>query len=129
MIVAIINQTVPVGIVKVNTFVIAVDEAAGVTQFIGFHPTFNPADWLGFDSGFTPDADGVPSAAPGFQWAYDFGTPGLVQEPAPAAIPGTPFNGVPMFFGADQPAAGVDEYYVTNGRADNGTSRLRHCRN
>jgi hypothetical protein len=36
----------------------------------------------------------------------------------PVVLPGEPYYGVPLFFGADQPNAGQDEYYVVNGPAD-----------
>lgn len=82
MIVAIIDQTSPVGIVAVTTFVEAVDEAAGITQYVNFFvPPKTPGDWLGFDSGFV---GGVTPPAAGKHWGYDFGTPGLVQVDNPA---------------------------------------------
>lgn len=37
---------------------------------------------------------------------------------APILLPGAPFYGVPIYFGADQPGAGAGEYYVVNGPSD-----------
>jgi hypothetical protein len=77
VIVAIINQTSPAGVIDVATFVEAVDEAAGVTQYVGFFdPPLDPADWLGFDTGWI---GGVTQPAHLKHWAYDFGSPGLIQ--------------------------------------------------
>jgi hypothetical protein len=89
MIVAIINQISPVGIVPVSSFVDAVDEAAGVTQYVNFfNPPLNPADWLGVNSGFVGS---VPPSPPGLGWFWDFGTSTLVQRSAPGGL--KPFFG------------------------------------
>ena len=76
MIVAIVNQTSPVGQVRVEEFRDAASEAVAVDDFVGgYTPPKNPADYLGFDTGwstYTPPN-------PGYGWYYDFGAPGLVQ--------------------------------------------------
>ena len=33
-------------------------------------------------------------------------------------MPGAPYDGVPLYYGADQPGAGAGEYYIVNGRSD-----------
>jgi hypothetical protein len=62
--------------VKVQEFREAVSEAAAVDAFVnGRTPPLNPADWLGYDTGWAqytaPDEKK--------QWAYNFGTSTLVQ--------------------------------------------------
>jgi hypothetical protein len=37
---------------------------------------------------------------------------------APVVLPGSPYYGVPLPFGCDQPLAGAGEYYVVNGDPD-----------
>lgn len=77
MIVAIINQTSPVGIVPVEEFRQASDEATAVADFCAdYSPPKNPADYLGYDSGWSQ----YQPPAPTYRWAYDFGSPGLVQQ-------------------------------------------------
>ncbi len=76
MIVAIIDNTSPTGVVPVQQFLKATDEAAGVTEFINsLKPVGTAADWLGFDTGWTdytrPSVDN--------NWEYDFGASALVQ--------------------------------------------------
>jgi hypothetical protein len=76
MIVAIIDQSAPSGKVPVTQFQMAADEAAAVAQYVGaFNPPKNPADWLGFNTGWTQPVH----PTPGNIWAYDFDAPGLVQ--------------------------------------------------
>jgi hypothetical protein len=76
MIVAIVNQTAPVGEMRVEEFRTASSEAAAVDDFVnGYKPPHNPADYLGYDTGWSDFQK--PTA--GFFWAYDFGSPGLVQ--------------------------------------------------
>ncbi len=64
---------VPVGsgVVPVNNqFFVAASEAAGVTAYVnGYTPPKNPANFLGFDTGWGGTKAQKPS--PGKQWAYD----------------------------------------------------------
>ena len=75
MIVAIVNQTSPSGQVKVNCFIDAADEAAALALFLTWPPVRTPANWMGYDTGW----GSVQNPAVGFDWDYDFDTPGLVQ--------------------------------------------------
>ncbi len=76
MIVAIIDQTSPSGVVRVRVFREAVDEATAVDDFVNsYTPPKDPNDWLGFDTGWSSFQN--PSA--GTYWAYDFDSPGLVE--------------------------------------------------
>jgi hypothetical protein len=76
MIVAIVNQTSPIGQVRVEEFREAASEAIAVANFCNeYTPPKNPLNFLGFDSGWSV----YQSPAAGFFWAYDFGAPGLVQ--------------------------------------------------
>jgi hypothetical protein len=78
MIVAIINQTVPVGVKRVEEFREAVDEATAVVAYCnGYTPPRNVGDYLGFDSGWSS----FQPPAPFNVWGYDFAAPGLVQIP------------------------------------------------
>lgn len=77
MIVAIVNQTNPVGIVRVDEFREAVSPGAAVDAFVNdYNPPLNPADWLGVDTGWVQ----YQPPAPDYTWAYDFGTALLVQQ-------------------------------------------------
>jgi hypothetical protein len=76
MIVAIINQTSPSGVVRVRVFREADTEADAVDDFVdGYDPPKDPNDWLGFDTGWSTFQN--PSA--GTHWGYDFDSPGLVE--------------------------------------------------
>jgi hypothetical protein len=76
MIVTIINQTAPVGQVRVDEFREADSEAVAVADFCNeYNPPKNPLNFLGYDSGWSS----YQPPASGFFWAYDFGAPGLVQ--------------------------------------------------
>lgn len=76
MIVAIVNQTVPVGVVFVEEFLEAVDETTAVSVYCnGYTPPRNTADYLGFDTGWAEFVN----PGPFFRWGYDFAAPGLVQ--------------------------------------------------
>lgn len=79
MFVAIIDQTNPVGVVPVTQFQVAPDEVTAVNEYVAaFNPPKNPADWLGFDTGWvTPQ-----HPAKGQEWGYDFDAPGLVAIPS-----------------------------------------------
>jgi hypothetical protein len=84
MIVAIVNQTVPVGRVKVDEFRVAVDEAAAVAAYAAsYNPPRNPLDYLGFDTGWVAY---VSPTQPSSVWAYDFGAPGLVEVSSPGGL-------------------------------------------
>lgn len=73
MIVAIINQTLPTGIVFVEEFRVANDEAAALESF---GPT-TPSDWLAVDTGW----ESLQRPTPGARWAYDFDAAQVVQSP------------------------------------------------
>ncbi len=74
MIVAIVKQLS--GIVPIEEFRVAVDEATAVDDFCSeYNPPLNPADYLGFDSGWSE----YQPPAPLYRWAYNFNAPGLVQ--------------------------------------------------
>lgn len=76
MIVGIIDKTTPTGQVRVGTFLDAVDEAAALTTFINsYTPPLDANNWLAYDTGW----GSYQSPNPGFYWAYDFDSPGLVQ--------------------------------------------------
>lgn len=78
MIVAIIHQGT--GKVHVEEFRNAADEAAAVTAFCNeYTPAKNPADYLGYDTGW----GSYQQTDPGKYWAYDFSSPGLVQVAIP----------------------------------------------
>lgn len=86
MIVAIIDQTAPVGQVQVNTFLNAVDEAAAVTAYVNsFNPALDPADWLGYEPELSPGVPWPAWQSPGTNanWFYDFAAPGLVAVAGP----------------------------------------------
>ena len=77
MIVAIINKTNPVGIIPVEEFREASDEATAVDDFCaGYTPPRDPDDYLGFDTGWSV----FQPPAPTYRWAYNFSAPGLVQQ-------------------------------------------------
>jgi hypothetical protein len=83
MIVAIINQTTPVGVVVVEEFLEALDAATGVAIYVaGYTPPRDPADYLGFDTGWTEY--NYPAALK--VWAYSFTTSSLLQQFTTAAI-------------------------------------------
>jgi hypothetical protein len=73
MIVAIINQTSPSGLVKVADFWEAVDQATAVTEFAAAY-SVTAGDYLGYDTGWT--AFQSPGVAK--HWEYDFDSPALV---------------------------------------------------
>ena len=76
MFVAIIHQGT--GKVRVEEFRIAADETAAVTAFCNeYSPPKNPADYLGYDTGWTS----YQQTDPDKYWAYDFTSQGLVQVP------------------------------------------------
>lgn len=78
MIVAIVNQTLPSGIKRVEDFREAVDEASAVVAYCNsYNPPRNVGDYLGFDSGWSS----FQPPAPFNVWGYDFAAPGLVQIP------------------------------------------------
>lgn len=78
MIVAIINQTNPVGVVRVLQFRDAVDVATAVAAYVNsYSPPRNPADYLGVDTTWV----NVMAPTAGTRWAWDFDNPGLVEEP------------------------------------------------
>lgn len=80
MLVAIIDQTTPSGKVKVREVRQGVSEAAVITAFVAdYTPPLTPGDWLGYDTGW----GSYQYPAAGKFWAYDFDTPGLVQEDLP----------------------------------------------
>lgn len=77
MIVAIVNQTNPVGTVRVEEFREAASPGDAVTAFVNaYNPPLNPANWLGVDTGWAQ----YQPPAPDYIWAYDFGTALLVQQ-------------------------------------------------
>lgn len=76
MIVAIVNQTSPSGLKRVEEFRAAEDETAAVNDFCnGYIPPRNPASWLGYDTGWSV----YQPPASGFHWEYNFDSPGLTQ--------------------------------------------------
>lgn len=78
MFVAIINQTNPSGVVPVQQFQVAADVATAVAEYVAaFKPPKDPADWLGFDTGWVAPR----SPGKGMEWGYDFDAPGLVTIP------------------------------------------------
>lgn len=82
MIVAIVNQTVPAGIVTVTAFIEAASAVAGRDAYInGFTPALPAADWLGVDTGWLSYQQ--PSSGMDYQWAYDFGTASIVEQLQP----------------------------------------------
>jgi hypothetical protein len=84
MIVAIVNQTAPAGLVKVEEFRRADDAASAVAAFCGeYNPALLTASYLGVDTGW--GAYQYPTIDGGF-WAYDFGSPGSIVEVAPRAL-------------------------------------------
>jgi hypothetical protein len=74
MIVAIVNQTAPAGLVKVSQFLEAVDEATAVAAYAASYGVL-PGDYLGWDTGWTEFHYNDPAT----HWEYDFGSPGLVE--------------------------------------------------
>lgn len=83
MIVGIVNQTVPVGIVKMAEFREAVDVTTAVNDFATAHDV-NAADYLGIDTGWSEYV--YPNS--GYGWAWDFDNPALVQELLPDRLTG-----------------------------------------
>jgi hypothetical protein len=99
MIVAIVNQSVPAGQVKISAFIEAASAVAGRDAYVaGFTPPLPAADWLGVDTGWAKFT--YPAA--GNTWAYDFGTSSLVailnsaalQESIKAELLADPLNGL-----------------------------------
>jgi hypothetical protein len=88
MIVAIVNQTVPVGKVAFVAFVQAISAVAGRDAYVaGFTPPLPATNWLGIDTGWAS----VQSPLPGRTWAWDFGTSAIVQISNPGGQ--LPFSG------------------------------------
>lgn len=81
MIVAIINQTAPVGVVPVTQFQVAADQATALAEFVAaFNPPLNPADYLAVDTGWPGNQAQQPPSGPLYQWAWDFNAPGFVEQ-------------------------------------------------
>jgi hypothetical protein len=79
VIVAIINQTAPVGLVRVEEFRASDSASEAVDAFVSEQsPPLPPGNYLGFDTGwssYTPPGKGQ-------VWAYDFDAAGLVAAEA-----------------------------------------------